>query len=227
MIRYHFWNINMAMALFDLDNTLLNGDSDYFWGKFLVDQKLVDKQTYEQANQRFYQEYQDGCLDIEAFLNFSLQPLTAYSLEFLTKLHQQFMHEVITPLITPAALSLVEQHHQAGDTTIIITATNRFVTENIAKQFAIDDLIATDPEMIDGQYTGKVAGLPCFKEGKVTRLNDWLAKNNQNLDDSWFYSDSMNDLPLLEAVTHPVATHPDEKLQAKAKAMGWPVISLR
>ena len=217
----------MPIALFDLDNTLLNGDSDYYWGQFLVDQKIVDKAEYEQANKRFYQEYKDGCLDIVQFLDFSLKPLADHPLDFLTELHQQFMAEIIQPKITPAALNLVKQHQQAGDVTMIITATNHFVTAPIAKQFAVDHLIATDPEMINGQYTGKVQGLPCFQTGKVTRLNDWLEKNNQDLNESWFYSDSINDLPLLEAVTHPVVVHPDDKLQQKALENGWPVISLR
>ncbi len=217
----------MALAIFDLDNTLLAGDSDYLWGRFLVDQQLVDGDYYERENQRFYDEYRHGRLDIHEFLAFSLKPLTEHPLEKLAELHRQYMTSVIQPLITDASRRLVAEHRDQGDDLLIITATNRFITEPIARKLGVDDLLATDPEMIDGRYTGRVSGIPCFREGKVERLEQWLKKTGRNLADSWFYSDSHNDLPLLERVTRPVAVDPDETLADHAGAKGWPIISLR
>lgn len=217
----------MALAIFDLDNTLLAGDSDYLWGRFLVDQQLVDGDYYERENQRFYDEYLHGRLDIHEFLAFSLKPLTEHPPEKLAELHRQYMTSVIQPLITDASRRLVAEHRDQGDDLLIITATNRFITEPIARKLGVDDLLATDPEMIDGRYTGRVSGIPCFREGKVERLEQWLKKTGRNLADSWFYSDSHNDLPLLERVTRPVAVDPDETLADHASAKGWPIISLR
>ncbi len=217
----------MALALFDLDNTLLKGDSDYYWGEFLVRKGIVDATLYKQANDLFFQQYKEGTLDIQDFLAFSLQPLASHSKAILDEWHQAFMAEMIQPMILPAAQALVEYHRQAGDTLMVITATNRFVTEPIVKQYGIDLLIATEPEIINGEYTGKVSGTPSFQQGKVERLNTWLKAHNKSLQDSWFYSDSINDLALLEAVDNPVAVDPDEKLMAKAKEQGWAIISLR
>lgn len=217
----------MGLAIFDLDNTLLAGDSDYLWGRFLVEQKLVDAEFYERENQRFYDEYRAGTLDIREFLAFSLAPLARIAPPELARLHQHFMREKITPIMLPAARELLARHRAQGDFLLIITATNRFVTEPIAADLGVDDLLATDPERIDGRYTGAVAGTPCFREGKVERLLAWLKENRQNLAQSWFYSDSHNDLPLLEWVTHPVAVDPDDTLSAHAQAKGWPIISLR
>lgn len=217
----------MAFALFDLDNTLINGDSDYQWGRFLARLGIVDGEVYERENQRFYDEYKAGELDIGEFLRFSLKPLADNPRDKLDRLRDQFMAEDIQPIMLPAARKLVERHREAGDMLIIITATNHFVTELIAAEFGVDLLIATTPESIDGQFTGNVAGTPCFQDGKVTRLNDWLAENGRELTDSWFYSDSHNDIPLLNAVDHPVAVDPDEKLRAHATSEGWPIISLR
>jgi len=217
----------VALAIFDLDNTLLAGDSDYLWGRFLVDQQLVDGDYYERENQRFYDEYKRGRLDIHEFLAFSLKPLTEHSPEKLAELHRHYMTTVIEPLITDSSRQLLARHREAGDYLLIITATNRFITEPIARELEVDDLLATDPEMIDGHYTGRVAGIPCFRDGKVARLEQWLKQTGQNLADSWFYSDSHNDLPLLEQVSHPVAVDPDETLADHAASKGWPIISLR
>jgi HAD superfamily hydrolase (TIGR01490 family) len=216
----------LSLAIFDLDNTLLGGDSDYLWGEFLVSQGLVDGDDYRQRNARFYDDYKAGTLDIYEFLAFSLKPLTEHSLERLQELHRQFMAQAIEPIVQTKALELVDSHRQRGDTLLIITATNRFVTEPIATRFGIDNLLATDPEMVDSRYTGAVQGVPCFKEGKVTRLTDWLSTTQHDLEDSWFYSDSHNDLPLLNMVTHPVAVDPDPQLTNYARQHDWPIISL-
>lgn len=217
----------MALALFDLDNTLLAGDSDYLWGRFLVEQKLVDELTYDKENKRFLELYQQGNLDIYEFIEFAFKPLAANDLETLNTLHRQFMIEKILPIITEKSRALVEKHRSAGDTLIIITATNSFVTGPIATELGIQHLIATEPEMFEGRYTGKVAGTPCFKEGKITRLKEWLLANDIASEDCVFYSDSNNDLPLLKQVKKPVAVDPDEKLEAYAKENNWPIMSLR
>ncbi|WP_456448000.1 histidinol-phosphatase [Thiolapillus sp.] len=216
----------MALVLFDLDNTLLAGDSDYLWGQFLGEQGLVDKDFYEAENERFYREYREGRLDIFEFLAFSLKPLSQRPLQELQQLHRQFMEDKILPIITPDAKMLVEMHRKRGDDLLIITATNAFVTAPIAATFGIDQLIATEPEIRNGRYTGRVAGTPCFREGKVKRLEAWLQEHDQNLGNAWFYSDSHNDLPLLEKVTHPIPVDPDEALSRVAKDRGWPVLYL-
>jgi HAD superfamily hydrolase (TIGR01490 family) len=217
----------MPLAIFDLDNTLLAGDSDYLWGQYLGEIGAVDRHSYERENDRFYQEYREGRLDIMAFLAFSLRPLSEHPRAQLDAWHADFMARKIEPLVTPAAEELVARHRAAGDTLMIITATNAFVTAPIARRFGIAHLIATEPEVDGDRYTGRVAGTPSFREGKVERLGDWLAEHGTSLDGSWFYSDSHNDLPLLERVSHPVAVDPDEILAERARSAGWPVISLR
>lgn len=217
----------MPLAIFDLDNTLLNGDSDHLWGVFLAEQGIVDGEWYERENDRFYQEYKEGRLDIFEFLRFSLKPLSEHSPAQLQLWHQTFMQEKIEPILLPAARALVERHRAAGDTLLIITATNAFVTAPIAAAFGVEHLIATEPEMVDGRYTGNVAGTPCFREGKVTRLNQWLGRHRLDLAGSSFYSDSHNDLPLLQRVEHPVAVDPDATLARHARERGWPIITLR
>jgi HAD superfamily hydrolase (TIGR01490 family) len=217
----------MALAIFDLDNTLLDGDSDYLWGCFLIEHGIVDAEAYESENQRFYDQYLEGSLDIHEFLRFQLKPLAIHTRTQLEKWREQYLMEKIDPILLPRARTLLEKHRAQGDKLLIITATNRFITEPIAKRYGVDELLATEPEMVDGEYTGGVNGIPCFKSGKVERLNNWLAKETQTLDGSWFYSDSHNDLPLLEQVDHPVAVDPDEKLKSHARAMGWPITSLR
>ncbi len=217
----------MALALFDLDNTLLAGDSDYLWGVFLAEQGLVDKDIYEKENQRFYDEYKQGKLDIMEFLAFSLKPLADNDLGTLLSLREKFLQSIIQPLMSPASFELIEKHKQQGDTLLVITATNSFVTAPIVEAFGIPNLLATEPEKTPEGYTGRVAGTPCFQDGKVIRLNEWMKENNCNLDNSWFYSDSRNDLPLLEIVANPVAVDPDDHLRETASKRGWPVISLR
>jgi HAD superfamily hydrolase (TIGR01490 family) len=217
----------MALAIFDLDNTLLGGDSDYLWGEFLVENKLVDGITYQQKNQDFYDQYLAGTMDIFEFLAFQLKPLADNSLEDLVRWREQYLQEKIDPIILQDGLALIKQHQQQGDKTLIITATNSFITAPIAEKLGIPNLIATEPEMADGLYTGNVAGTPSYQAGKVTRLNQWLEGHHLNLEGSYFYSDSHNDIPLLELVDHPVAVDADANLQAVATKQGWQVISLR
>lgn len=217
----------VSLAIFDLDNTLIADDSDYLWGQFLVDQGIVDKVQYEEANAKFYEDYRHGTLDIVEFLGFALQPLAAHPAEQLYQWREQFIAEMINPILLTSAQQLVNKHRERGDTLLVITATNRFVTEPIVKLYGIEHLLATTPEFINGRYTGNFIGTPCFREGKVTSLKQWLKSSTETLQDSWFYSDSHNDLPLLNLVDHPVAVDPDEKLAMTAKSANWPVISLR
>ncbi|MGZ8214587.1 MAG: histidinol-phosphatase [Methylosarcina sp.] len=217
----------MSLAIFDLDNTLIADDSDYLWGQFLVDQGIVDKHQYEAANARFYDEYKQGTLDIVEFLRFSLRPLAQHDPAQLFAWRDRFISEIIKPLLLESARELIAKHKDRGDTLLVITATNRFVTEPIVKLYGIDHLLATSPEFIDGRYTGKFVGEPCFQQGKVKLLQQWLADAKETMENSWFYSDSHNDLPLLSMVDHAVAVDPDEKLKNHAQKAGWPIISLR
>ena len=220
----------MRLALFDLDNTLLSGDSDYEWGQFLVDHGVLDRESYEAQNRTYYEQYVAGTLDIHEYLGFALRPLAAQAPEDLERWHAEFMRLRIAPMITPAARALVQRHLSAGELCAIITATNSFVTAPIARAFGVKHLIATEPEVRDGRFTGRVAGTPCFREGKLARLEQWLAGLGYELHDfeeSTFYSDSHNDLPLLERVSRAVAVDPDEALAAEASRRRWPVLSLR
>lgn len=217
----------MALALFDLDNTLLAGDSDYLWGEFLVEQGVVDGEHYARENERFYREYQAGTLDIHAWLAFQLSPLAAHDPELMRDLRRRFLDEKIQPIVLPAARKLIERHRAEGDTPLIITATNSFITRPIAALFDISCLLATEPEVVDGRYTGRVSGVPCFREGKVARLSAWLSEHGLDLTGSWFYSDSHNDLPLLQLVEHPVAVNPDDTLAHIAARRAWPILDLR
>lgn len=217
----------MALALFDLDNTLLAGDSDYLWGVFLARLGVVDGEHYERENARFYQEYKEGRLDINEFLRFSLAPLAEHPMSRLEAWHQQFMGEMIDPILLPKGRQLIERHRQAGDTPVIITATNAFVTAPIARVLGVEHLIATDPQVVNGRYTGEVEGIPSFQQGKVERLQQWMKEHGENLTGSSFYSDSHNDIPLLEQVEKPVAVDPDEALAHHAQSRGWQIISLR
>lgn len=217
----------MALAIFDLDNTLLGGDSDYLWGEFLVENNLVDSESYQQANQDFYEQYLAGTMDIFEFSAFQLKPLADNTPTDLIRWRTQYLAEKIDPIILPAAQKLIEHHRQRGDTLLIITATNNFITTPIAKKLGIPHLIATEAEMIEGLYTGNVTGTPSYQQGKVDRLQDWLITQNQTLAGSYFYSDSHNDLPLLTLVEYPVAVDADPKLLAFAKQHGWKTLSLR
>jgi HAD superfamily hydrolase (TIGR01490 family) len=209
---------------------LLAGDSDYNWSLFLIKQGLLDEKTHHERNEQFYLDYKNGTLDIYKFLAFQLKPLAEHSVADLNALHAKYMDSVIRPMMTKKAQDLVNQHKAQGDLCLVITATNSFVTKPIAQAYGIAHLIGTDPEMVNGAYTGGVAGVPSFQEGKVTRLNQWLAERGQVLADfeqSYFYSDSHNDLPLMKLVTHPVAVDADAKLTDYAQQHGWPHISLR
>ena len=217
----------MSLALFDLDNTLIAGDSDYLWGCFLVEQGIVDGKLYASENQRFYDLYKIGKLDIHEFHRFQLKILTQHSMETLEQWRSRYIEEKITPVLLAKAEALIEQHRQQQDTLVVITATNRFITGPIAELYNIQHLLATEPEIINGRYSGAITGVPCFQDGKVEQLESWLEARQLTLDDSWFYSDSHNDLPLLNRVSHPVAVDPDEILKQHAEEHGWPVISLR
>ncbi|MCX7192082.1 MAG: HAD-IB family hydrolase, partial [Proteobacteria bacterium] len=213
-----------------LDNTLLNGDSDFEWSQFLIRIGILDRELFEVKNQAFYDQYKAGTLDIHEFLDFQLKPLSRHSRKVLNEWHLQFMRENVMPMITQAARDLVQRHLDANDVCVIITATNSFVTAPVAREFGIEHLIATEPEQRDGEFTGRVTDVPCFREGKITRLNNWLNLRGWTLDsfdDSTFYSDSLNDLPLMCKVKHPVAANPDETLRAHAEQHGWDIISLR
>ena len=220
----------MRLALFDLDNTLLAGDSDYEWGQFLVDRGVLERAAYEAQNRAFYEQYKAGTLDIHEFLGFALRPLAAHTPAELERWRAEFMRARISPMILPAARALVRRHLDAGDLCAIITATNSFVTRPIAREFGVDHLIATEPEKRNGRFTGAVAGVPCFRDGKVRRLEDWLRALGRALADfeeSACYSDSHNDLALLERVTRAVAVDPDQTLARIAAQRGWERITLR
>lgn len=220
----------MNLALFDLDNTLIAGDSDFQWAQFLIEKKALDRELHETKNIEFYEQYKAGTLDIHEFLDFQLKPLARHSRAQLEVWRSEFMCKKIMPLIAPGTRQLIEQHMLDNDLCIIITATNSFVTAPIAQALGISHLIATEPEEKDGEFTGRVSGIPSFREGKVERLEKWLDLHNLtwlSFLRSWFYSDSLNDLPLLCKVTHPVAVDPDPTLRSHAESNDWPIISLR
>ena len=220
----------MNLALFDLDNTILAGDSDYNWSRFLIQEGYLDGAIHAEKNEKFYADYKAGTLDIYAFVEFQFKPLARNPRTVLNQLLKKYVEEVIKPMITEKARALVKRHQDEGDLIIVITATNSFITKPIAELFGIVNLIGTDPEEKEGEFTGKVSGLPSFKEGKVTRLEAWLKNKKLSLasfEKSYFYSDSHNDLPLMQKVTHPVAVDSDDVLSEYAKSKGWPQISLR
>jgi len=220
----------LNLALFDLDNTILAGDSDYNWSRFLIQEGYLDGAIHAEKNEKFYADYKAGTLDIFAFVGFQFKPLARNPRTVLNQLLKKYVEEVIKPMITEKARALVKRHQEEGDLIIVITATNSFITKPIAELFGIKNLIGTDPEEKEGEFTGKVSGLPSFKEGKVTRLEAWLKGKNLSLasfENSYFYSDSHNDLPLMQKVTHPVAVDSDDVLSEYAKSKGWPQISLR
>ncbi len=216
----------MTLAIFDLDHTLINEDSDYLWGKYLVDHHIVEPDYYKKKNEQFYEDYQTGSLDIEKYLDFSLRPLTEHSIEQLYSWRDDFVSTVIEPIVAKNTPQLIQKHKDDGHTLIIVSATNRFVTEPIAQLLGIPNLLSTEPEIINNQYTGKYIGIPTFKEGKIKALNEWMEINDHNLDGSYFYSDSINDLPLLEIATHPIVVSPDERLKAISLKNNWLEINL-
>jgi len=217
----------VKLALFDLDNTLLDGDSDYAWAQFLIEEGVLHAGDYNAKNDYFFERYKDVTLDIHEFLDFQLAPLAKRPRAQLDAWHNEFMRRKIRPMILPKAPQLIAKHADA--LTAIVTATNRFITRPIADELGVRDLIATDIEEMDGVFTGKPRGTPTFREGKIERVDEWLAAKGRKLADfeSWFYSDSLNDLPLLERVTHPIAVDPDATLRAHATKRKWPIISLR
>jgi HAD superfamily hydrolase (TIGR01490 family) len=217
----------MKLALFDLDNTLLDGDSDYAWAQFLIEEGVLHAGEYNAKNDYFYDHYKNGTLDIHEFLDFQLGPIAGRPRAQLDAWHNEFMQRKVRPMILAKAPALIARHSDA--LTAIVTATNRFITRPIADELGVPELIATDIEEVDGVFTGKPRGTPSFREGKIQNVNEWLASRGRKLADyeSWFYSDSLNDLPLLERVTHPVAVDPDATLRAHAVNRNWPIISLR
>lgn len=217
----------MSLALFDMDNTLIAGDSDYEWGQWLVLKNKVDGDYFRRVNEGFFDDYKSGVMDINAYLEFALAPLARMTKDELDALHSEFMDEVIASLWLPDAENLLAKHRQQGDVLVIISATNRFVIEPICKKFGVDEIIATEPEFRNGRYTGKVIGTPSYREGKVERLYDWLHEKGESLKGSYFYSDSINDLSLLSLVDNPIAVDPDAELTAAARQRNWPIISLR
>jgi HAD superfamily hydrolase (TIGR01490 family) len=219
--------VKKKLALFDLDHTLLDGDSDVSWAQFLIEEGVLHPEEYHAKNQWFADRYKDGTLDIHQFLDFQLAPIARRPRSQLDTWHEQFMQRKIRPIIHEGAEDLIQQHADA--LVALVTATNRFITAPIAAELGIEHLVATDIEEVDGMFTGKPFGTPCFREGKIKRVDEWLASMGHRLGDfeSWFYSDSLNDLPLLERVNHPVAVDPDATLRAHAQQRGWPILSLR
>lgn len=217
------------LALFDLDNTLLAGDSDHAWGEFLIAKNLVDETKHRAENDKFYKQYQLGDLDIHAYVKFSLSPILKLSSEEREKLHKEFMREAVEPMMLEKARALVDQHKSAGDICVIITATNEFITTPIAEQFQVSKLLATDLEVEGDCYTGSISGIPCYQSGKVAKLDQWLQLQSDELkvEESIFYSDSINDLDLMNYVATPIAVDPDIKLRQAATDNGWDIISLR
>lgn len=219
------------LAIFDLDNTLINTDSDHAWPQYLIQKGVVDAEYTRTRNDAFYRDYQNGCLDIDAFLKFHLAPLSRFSKEELAGMHREFTQAFIEPHISPMQKMLVESHRNAGDELLVISSTNEFVITPICRLFGIGNIIGTQLETgADGRYTGNYTGTPSLKEGKITRLNEWLAARGETLQSygkTYFYSDSKNDLPLLRLVSDPVAVNPDETLQREAVEKGWPVLNFK
>ena len=218
----------MNLALFDLDNTLIDGDSDYEWGSFLVENNFVDPDYYKRKNEAFFEQYREGTLCPKEFAKFSYEPLTKYDFKFLLNIRERFFKEKIKPIILSKAEDLVNLHRKNNDIIIIVTATNSFISKLSADYFKIENLLATEPEFKDGKFTGELSGEPCFKEGKVNKVKNWLEENKHiNFDDIYFYTDSHNDIKLLEFCTKPIAVDPDNILKDVSEKNNWKIISLR
>ena len=211
----------MKLALFDLDHTLLNTDSDHSWGEFLVSEALVDPVRHRQMNNKFYEDYQAGQLDPIAYNEFVFEFLTQHDNTYLIELHELFMHKVIRPQMRPEGFAAIEKHRDAGHALVGITATSDFITAPIFREFGISEIIATNAEVVEGKYTGKVINTPCYQKGKLTRLDQWLA--GRDVSESWAYSDSINDRFLLEYADHAIAVNPDDRLEALAKEQAWEI----
>ena len=216
----------MTLAIFDLDHTLINGDSDHLWGEYMVENSIVDKQAYQQRNDAFYQDYQRGTLDNDQYLAFALEPLTHHSIEELHAWRADYVEKWIKPLIAPGTARLLDEHRGRNHQLMIISATNLFVCEPIADMLGVTTVLATEPEIINNRYTGRFLGTPTYQQGKVTALNEWLTANNYDLAGAYFYSDSLNDLALLERVDNPVTVNPDDDLKIIAEARAWRIIDL-
>ncbi|MDG2461251.1 MAG: HAD-IB family hydrolase [Luminiphilus sp.] len=219
----------MALAIFDLDNTLLDGDSDHRWGEFLCQRGMVTADDFAQQNDRFYADYQAGTLDMTAYLTFVLAPLAGRSHDEVAALQRQFISDCIEPMLLDKAFALINQHRIAGDILLLMTATHAVVAEPVAARLGFQHWLGSGVSLEENGYTGKPEGLPCFQEGKISHLHAWRAKRDTtpDLSDTWFYSDSHNDLPLLSRVGHPVAVDPDATLLQHAEQESWPIISLR
>ena len=216
----------MTLAIFDLDHTLLDGDSDYLWGEYMVENGIVEEAEYRQRNQVFFEDYQRGALNNEVYLEFALAPLTRYPIEQLHRWRTDYVDTWIRPIIAPGARSLLQRHREQDHELLIISATNLFITEPIAALLGVPTILSTEPEIVDNRYTGRYLGTPTYREGKVTALRQWLARTGHDLAGSYFYSDSINDLALLEIADNPVAVHPDAELEAIAVSRGWQIIDL-
>lgn len=216
----------MTLAIFDLDHTLINGDSDHLWGEYMVEKGIVDKQAYRQRNDVFYQDYQRGTLDNDEYLAFALEPLTHYSIDKLHAWRADYVEKWIRPLIAPGTSRLLDEHRERNHHLMIISATNLFVSEPIAHMLGVTTILATEPEIIANRYSGRFLGTPTYQQGKVTVLREWIASNNHDLVGAYFYSDSLNDLALLEQVDNPVTVNPDDDLKAIAEARAWKIIDL-
>jgi HAD superfamily hydrolase (TIGR01490 family) len=216
----------MTLAIFDLDHTLITGDSDYLWGEYMVENNIVDEQEFRARNEIYYQDYQRGTLDNEQYLEFALKPLTQYSIEELNAWRADYVEKWIKPIIAPGARELLDSHRKQSHELLIISATHLFVTAPIAQLLDVPTVLSTEPEIIDNRYTGRYLGTPTYQEGKVTALHEWLAKTAHSMDESYFYSDSINDLALLEKVDHPITVDPDDTLKAIAEDRDWPIINI-
>ena len=218
----------MTVAIFDLDNTLIGGDSDYLWGEFLCDEGIItDRESFQKMNDYFYHQYEIGELDIYAWAEFSFKVLTEFSFDELSDLRQKFVYTKIKPIFLEKAQSCINGHKENGHQVLVITASNTFITKPVVEMYGIRHLLATEPEFKSGRFTGKVSGIPCFQSGKIDNLMPWLEKNNESLIGSYFYSDSHNDLPLLELVDNPIAVNSDEILTSTAQENGWQVLDWR
>tara|TARA_Y100001935_G_scaffold184714_1_gene153334 strand:- start:38060 stop:38716 length:657 start_codon:yes stop_codon:yes gene_type:complete len=217
----------MALAIFDLDNTLIDGDSDYLWGIYLSRLGMVDGKKYEAANEKFYDQYNNGQLDIDEFLKFSTQPLVKNNMDDLLSWRNDFIEKEIKKRIFNEAKEIIADHKANGDTLLVITATNTFITRPIVDLFSIDHLIGIELEIVNKKFTGKVMSIPSFKEGKVKRLNQWLKEHPEDTNGAFFYSDSSNDLPLLSIIDNPIVVNPDDNLKQHAFNSGWKILKFR
>jgi HAD superfamily hydrolase (TIGR01490 family) len=216
----------MTLAIFDLDHTLINGDSDHLWGEYMIENGIVDEQAYRQRNDLFYLDYQRGTLDNDQYLAFALEPLTHYTIEELHAWRADYVEKWIKPLVAPGTAGLLDEHRAKDHELMIISATNFFVSEPIGQMLGVSTVLATEPEIIDERYTGRFLGTPTYQHGKVTVLKEWVVNNGHELAGAYFYSDSLNDLALLEQVDNPITVNPDDDLKAIAEARNWKIIDL-